>query len=38
MKEHNDAQTSESIAQGIYKETMIEQGFYILKLNNETTE
>ncbi|MGK0386626.1 MAG: AraC-like DNA-binding protein, partial [Patiriisocius sp.] len=35
---HNDAQTSESIAQGIYKETMIEQGFYILKLNNETTE
>ena len=38
MKVYNDAKISESIAQGIYKETMIEQGFYILKFNNETIE
>lgn len=34
-KSQND-KISESIAQGIYKETTIEEGFYILKFNNET--
>ncbi|MFT6324099.1 MAG: AraC-like DNA-binding protein [Halieaceae bacterium] len=37
----NKSQTrtiSESIAQGIYKETTIEEGFFILKFNNETDE
>jgi AraC-like DNA-binding protein len=38
MKVYNNAKISESIAQGIYKETMIEQGFYILKFNNETSD
>ncbi|EDM45440.1 transcriptional regulator [unidentified eubacterium SCB49] len=29
---------SESIAQGIYRETVIEDGFFILKFNNDTDE
>ncbi|GER58756.1 AraC family transcriptional regulator [Patiriisocius marinus] len=36
-KSQND-NISESIAQGIYKETTIEEGFYILKFNNETDD
>ena len=36
-KSQND-NISESIAQGIYKETTIEEGFYILKFNNESSE
>lgn len=38
MKNSEHAQFSESIAQGIYKETLIEDGFFILKFNNETTD
>jgi AraC-like DNA-binding protein len=38
MKAPEATKISESIAQGTYKETVIEQGFYILKFNNETTE
>ena len=37
----NNSQTntiSESIAQGIYRETTIEDGFFILKFNNETND
>lgn len=33
-----DAIDDKSIAQGIYEETEVETGFYILKFNNETTE
>lgn len=38
MNENKTNNISESIAQGIYKETMIEEGFFILKFNNETNE
>ena len=38
MNSQDISNLSKSIAQGIYKETMIEQGFYILKLNNETID
>ena len=38
MKAQDISNLSKSIAQGIYKETMIEPGFYILKFNNETAE
>ena len=38
MKDLKTAIISESVAQGIYKETIIEDGFYILKFKNETNE
>ncbi|MFT7071785.1 helix-turn-helix transcriptional regulator [Patiriisocius sp. Uisw_017] len=38
MKNSEHAQFSESIAQGTYNETLIEDGFFILKFNNETTD
>ena len=38
MNPQDISNLSKSIAQGIYKETMIEPGFYILKFNNETPD
>ncbi len=38
MNTSNIDNISESIAQGIYKETVIEEGFFILKFKNETDE
>ena len=38
MEKQDPLNAPKSIAQGIYKETMIETGFYILKFNNKTTE
>jgi len=38
MKSNSNTDNTKSIAQGIYQETTIEDGFFILKFNNETDE